>query len=308
MTKETGTRPLAGRVALVAGATRAAGRAMAIELGALGATVYATGRTTRAARSEMDRPETIEETGEAVDAAGGTGIAVRVDHSDPDQVAELVRRIERDHGRLDVLVNGVWGGDMFTEWDRPVWQHSLDKGLHLLHQGVDTHLITSHFALPLLIGRPGGLVVEMTDGTAEFNADYRGSIYYDLVKISVIRLAQAQATELREYGCAAVGVTPGWLRSEAMLDEFGVTEANWRDGTAKDPHFCSTESPRYVGRGVAALAADAKAARFTGRTLSSADLAAEYGVTDIDGTRPDWARYYAEVMKPGAAADDTGYR
>jgi NAD(P)-dependent dehydrogenase (short-subunit alcohol dehydrogenase family) len=299
---------LKGKVALVAGATRGAGRAIAVELGARGATVYGTGRTSRAGRSEMDRPETIEETAEAVTAAGGTGIAVRVDHSDPAQVAELAGRIDAEQGRLDVLVNDVWGGDKYTQWDKPVWEHSLADGLHLLHQGIDTHIITSHHALPLLIRRPGGLVVEVTDGTAEFNAAYRESLFYDLVKVSVIRLAVAQAFELKKHGGTAVSVTPGWIRSEAMLDEFGVTEANWRDGTAKDPHFCMTETPRYLGRGVAALAADPDVARFTGRSLSSADLSTEYGVTDVDGTRPDFPRYYDGVMLPGKPADDTGYR
>jgi NAD(P)-dependent dehydrogenase (short-subunit alcohol dehydrogenase family) len=296
-----------GKVALVAGATRAAGRATAVELGALGATVYATGRSTSAGRSEMNRPETIEQTAAAVDAAGGTGVAVRVDHSVPSEVAALVERIDADHGRLDVLVNNVWGGDMFTEWGKPIWEHSLHRGLRMLHQGVDTHLITSHHALPLLIRQPGGLVVEMTDGKA-IDGDYRGSVYYDLVKASLIRLAQAQSVELRPVGAVCVAVTPGWLRSERMLDEFGVGEHNWRDGTAKDAHFCMTESPHYVGRGVAALAADPNAIRFNGNTLSSADLAREYDVTDIDGTRPDFARYFTEVMAADRPAGDEGYR
>ncbi|XVU23695.1 SDR family oxidoreductase [Actinoplanes sp. CA-054009] len=289
-------RTLVGKVALVAGATRAAGRGIAVELGALGATVYATGRSTAAGRSEMDRPETIEETAAAVSAAGGTGIAVRVDHSDPGQVAGLVERVGAEHGRLDLLVNNVWGGDMFTEWGKTVWEHDLDRGLRLLHQGVDTHLITSHHALPLLIGRPGGLVVEMTDGQGD---DYRESIYYDLVKASVIRLARAQDFELRPHGCAAVAVTPGWLRSERMLDEFGVTEEGWRAAIAQDRHFAMSESPRYVGRGVAALAADPDVVRFGGQTLSSAELAVTYDLTDLDGGRPDFPRYYEEFMKPG---------
>jgi len=301
------TGALAGKVALVAGATRASGRAIAVAVGALGATVYVTGRSTRAGRSEMDRPETIEQTAAAVDAAGGTGIAVRVDHSVPTEVAALAGRIDVEQGRLDVLVDSVWGGDMFTEWGRTIWEHDLDRGLRLLRQGVDTHLITSHHALPLLIRRPGGVVVEMTDGKA-IDGDYRESVYYDLVKASVIRLAQAQAVELRPYGGVAVAVTPGWLRSERMLDEFGVSEHNWRDGTARDPHFCASESPHYVGRGVAALAADPGAARFSGQTLSSADLAAAYGITDADGTRPDFPRYFAEVMAPGRPAGDADYR
>jgi NAD(P)-dependent dehydrogenase (short-subunit alcohol dehydrogenase family) len=183
--------PLTGKIALVAGATRGAGRGIAVELGALGATVYTTGRSSTTARSEMNRPETIEQTAAAVTAIGGTGIPVRVDHSDPDQVAGLIAQIDAEHGRLDILVNNVWGGDIFTEWGKPVWEHNLDLGLHLLHQGVDTHLITSHHALPVLIRRPGGLVVEMTDGEADVNGEYRESVYYDLVKISVIRLAQA---------------------------------------------------------------------------------------------------------------------
>ncbi|MEV4350746.1 SDR family oxidoreductase [Actinoplanes sp. NPDC049596] len=288
-------RSLVGKVALVAGATRAAGRGIAVELGALGATVYATGRSTAAGRSEMDRPETIEETAAAVTAAGGAGVAVRVDHSRPAEVAALIARVDEEQGRLDLLVDNVWGGDMFTEWGKTVWEHDLDRGLRMLHQGVDTHLITSHHALPLLIRRPGGLVVEMTDGKS---GDYRESIYYDLVKASVIRLAQAQSFELRPFGGDAVAVTPGWLRSERMLDKFGVTEAGWRAGAAKDPHFLMSESPRYVGRGVAALAADPGAGRFGGQTLSSADLAVHYDLTDVDGRRPDFPRYYEEVMKP----------
>jgi NAD(P)-dependent dehydrogenase (short-subunit alcohol dehydrogenase family) len=299
--------PLGGKVALVAGATRATGRAIAVELGMLGATVYATGRTTSSSPSEMGRPETIEQTAAAVDAAGGAGIAVRVDHSVPAEVAALVRRIDTDHGRLDILVNDVWGGDMFTEWGKAIWEHSLDRGLRLLHQGVDTHLITSHHALPLMIRRPGGLVVEMTDGKA-IDGDYRESVFYDLVKVSVIRLAQAQAAELRPCGGVAVAVTPGWIRSERMLEKFGVTEDNWRDGTRKDPHFCITETPRYTGRGIAALAADPGAARFTGHTLSSVDLAAEYDLTDVDGTRPDFPRYFTEVMAGERPAGDVGYR
>ncbi|SNY57104.1 SDR family oxidoreductase [Paractinoplanes atraurantiacus] len=289
-------RTLVGKVALVAGATRAAGRGIAVELGALGATVYVTGRSTAAGRSEMDRPETIEETAAAVSEAGGAGIAVRVDHSDPGQVAGLVARVGAEHGRLDLLVNNVWGGDMFTEWGKTVWEHDLGRGLRLLHQGVDTHLITSHHALPLLIRRTGGLVVEMTDGKG---GDYRESIYYDLVKASVIRLAQAQDFELRPHGCAAVAVTPGWLRSERMLDKFGVTEDGWRAAVARDRHFAMSESPRYVGRGVAALAADPGAGRFGGQALTSADLAVTYDLTDLDGSRPDFPRYYDEVMKPG---------
>ncbi len=244
---------LKGKVALVAGATRGAGRGIAVELGAAGATVYFTGRTTRTQRSEYNRPETIEETAELVQHAGGQGIAVQVDHLDPAQVQALVARIESEQGRLDVLVNDVWGADFLIEWNVPVWKHSLEKGLRMLRLAIDTHIITSHFALPLLIKNPGGLVVEMTDGTAEYNnANYRLSLFYDLAKTSVIRMAWAQAQELRSHQCTAVALTPGWLRSEMMLDDYGVSEANWRDAIAKQPHFVITETPRYVGRAVAA--------------------------------------------------------
>jgi NAD(P)-dependent dehydrogenase (short-subunit alcohol dehydrogenase family) len=301
------TGRLGNKVALVAGATRGAGRAIAVQLGAAGATVYATGRSTRAQRSEMDRPETIEETAELVTAAGGNGIAVQVDHLDPAQVRAVVARIERERGRLDVLVNDVWGGDPLTQWDTPLWEHSLTNGLRLLRLAIDTHIITSHHALPLLIRRPGGLVVEVTDGTAEGNAAYRGSFFYDLAKIAVIRLALAQAEELRPHGGTAVAVTPGWLRSEAMLDRFGVTEATWREGLAADPHFAMSETPAYIGRCVAALAGDPDVARWAGQSLSSARLAQVYGLSDLDGSRPDWPRYYDEVMAAGRPADPTGY-
>jgi NAD(P)-dependent dehydrogenase (short-subunit alcohol dehydrogenase family) len=301
--------PLEGRVALVAGATRGAGRGIAVALGAAGATVYCTGRSTRAARSDYDRPETIEETAERVDAAGGTGIAVRVDHLVPGEVAALVGRIDAEQGRLDVLVNDVWGGEQLFEWDTPVWEHDLDAGLRLLHQAVDTHLITSHHALPLLIRRPGGLVVEMTDGTAEYNAvNYRNSAFYDLAKAAVIRLAFSQGRELAPHGATAVALTPGWMRSEMMLDAFAVTEETWRDALADQPHFAISETPLFVGRAVAALAADPDRARHNGASLSSGAVAAEYGFTDVDGSRPDCWRYMVEVVDAGLPADPTGYR
>ncbi|ASU86262.1 short-chain dehydrogenase [Nocardiopsis gilva YIM 90087] len=301
---------LTGKVALVAGATRGAGRAIAVELGRSGATVYATGRTTRDQRSEMNRPETIEETAELVTAAGGTGIPVRVDHLERDEVRALVERIGTEHGRLDVLVNDIWGGDIFLAWDRPLWEQSLDKGLRMLRLGIDTHAITSHYALPLLIGEPGGLVVEMTDGTSEFNAHYRADVgfFYDLVKVAVQRMALAQAAELRPHGATAVAVTPGWLRSEAMLDGFGVTEDTWRDALSSQPHFCISESPAFVGRAIAALAVDPDVARWSGQTLSSGHLAQVYGFTDTDGSRPDAWRYITEVQTTGKPADATGYR
>ncbi|MEV0148376.1 MULTISPECIES: SDR family oxidoreductase [unclassified Nonomuraea] len=300
---------LKGKVALVAGGTRGAGRGIAVELGAAGATVYVTGRTTRSERSEYDRPETIEETAELVSAAGGHGIAVQVDHLDHARVRELVERIDREQGRLDVLVNDVWGGERLAQWETPLWEHDLDGGLRLLRLAVDTHIVTSHYALPLLTRAPGGLVVEMTDGTKEYNdGNYRVSFFYDLAKIAVIRLAYAQAHELKPFGCAAVALTPGWLRSEMMLDIFGVTEDNWRDATAAQPHFVISESPRFTGRAVAALAADPEVMRWSGRSLSSGELAGEYGFTDVDGSRPDCWRYLVEVMDAGRPADATGYR
>ena len=309
MTHQRGDQPLQGKVALVAGATRGAGRGIAVELGAAGATVYCTGRSTAGARSEYDRPETIEQTAALVDEAGGEGLAVRVDHLEPAQVRELVARIEADHGRLDVLVNDVWGGEKLFEWDTPLWEHDLDNGLRLLRLALDTHLITSHHALPLLIRRPGGLVVEMTDGTAEYNAaNYRINAFYDLAKTAVIRLAFAQSRDLAPHGGTAVALTPGWLRSEMMLDGFGVTEDNWRDATERIPHFGISETPRYVGRAVAALAADPEKRRHTGASLSSGGLAQEYGFTDLDGSRPDAWRYMVEVQDPGMPADTTGYR
>lgn len=293
-------QPLSSQVALVAGATRGAGRGIAIELGAAGATVYATGRTTRNERSPMQRPETIEETAELVSAAGGSGIAVQVDHTDPGQVARLVQRIEHEQGgRLDVLVNDIWGGDPLTEWSVPFWKHSLEGGLKLLHQAVDTHIVTSHYAVPLRVERGSGLVVEITDGASD---DYRGSLFYDLAKASVIRLAKAQAAELGKHGVTALALTPGFLRSEAMLDHFGVSEANWRDGARKDPHFAASETPRYIGRAVAALAGDPDRARWSGQALSSWQLSHEYGFEDIDGRRPDWGAHFAEHVAGGDAA------
>jgi NAD(P)-dependent dehydrogenase (short-subunit alcohol dehydrogenase family) len=300
---------LKGKVALVAGATRGAGRGIAVELGAAGATVYVTGRTTRTQRSEVNRPETIEETAELVQHAGGQGIAVQVDHLDPAQVQALVARIEGEQGRLDILVNDVWGADFLIEWNVPLWKHSLENGLRTLRLAIDTHIITSHFALPLLIKNTGGLVVEMTDGTAEYNdTNYRLSLFYDLAKTSVIRIAWAQAKELRPHRCTAVALTPGWLRSEQMLDNYGVSEANWRDAIAKQPHFVITETPRYVGRAVAHLAADRDVERWSGQSLSSGQLAKIYGFTDLDGSQPDAWRYVVEVQDVGKPADATGYR
>jgi NAD(P)-dependent dehydrogenase (short-subunit alcohol dehydrogenase family) len=276
------TADLTRKIALVAGATRGAGRGIAVELGAAGATVYVTGRTTRSQQSEYARPETIEETAEMVTAAGGSGIAVRVDHLVPQEVEALVARIRREEGRLDILVNDIWGGEHLTEWNKPVWEHSLDKGLHMLRLAIDTHLITAHYALALMIERPGGLMVEMTDGTAEYNeTHYRLCPYYDLVKTGVIRMAWAHAKDLAPHGATAVSLTPGWMRSE---------------------------TPRFTGRAVAALAADPQRTRWNGQSLSSGGLAKVYGFDDMDGSRPDCWRYMDEVMERGNPADATGYR
>ena len=296
-------RALRGRVAVVAGATRGAGRGIAAALGEVGATVICTGRSSAAGRggSDYDRPETIEETADLVTRLGGVGIAIQVDHLDSEEVRRLAARVRDEHGRIAVLVNDIWGAELLkggpADWNTPIWEHDLDTGLRILRLAVDTHLITSHHLLPLLIDRPGGLLVEVTDGTTAYNASrYRISAFYDLAKVAVNRLAFSHGHELQPHGATAVALTPGWLRSEMMLDNFGVTEANWRD--AMDPNrvaerpsapegFARSESPRYVGRAVAALAADGDRARWNQRSVSSAQLAREYGFTDIDGTQPD---------------------
>lgn len=299
---------LKNKIALVAGATRGAGRGIAVELGAAGATVYVTGRTTYTQRSEYNRPETIEETAALVDQAGGQGIAVVVDHLNPTQVCSLVAQIERQQGHLDILVNDI-GGEYLAEFNKPVWELSLEKGLRLLRLAIDTHLITNHFALPLLIQNPGGLVVEITDGTVEYNErNYRLSLFYDLAKTSLVRMAWGLSKELQSYHCTAVALTPGWLRSELMLDRFGVSEANWQDATAQEPHFIIAETPRYVGRAVAHLAGDPEVERWNGQSLSSGQLAQVYGFTDLDGSQPDAWRYIQEVQEMGKPADATGYR
>jgi NAD(P)-dependent dehydrogenase (short-subunit alcohol dehydrogenase family) len=285
----------------VAGATRGAGRGIAAALGEAGATVICTGRSSVTGRggSDYDRPETIEETAELVARLGGTGIAIQVDHLDSDQVRSLAERVRVDHGGIDVLVNDIWGAEVLkggpSDWNTPIWEHDLDRGLRILRLGVDTHLITSHHLLPLLISKPGGLLVEVTDGTAEYNAShYRISVFYDLAKVAVNRLAFSQGHELKPHGATAIAITPGWLRSEMMLDNFGVTEENWRDaldpnrvGPTAPPGFALSESPRYVGRGVAALASDPDRARWNQQSVSSAQLAREYAFTDVDGSQPD---------------------
>jgi NAD(P)-dependent dehydrogenase (short-subunit alcohol dehydrogenase family) len=299
---------LRGRVALVAGATRGAGRGIAVQLGACGATVYCTGRTTSSQRSEMNRAETIEETAALVDAAGGRGIAVQVDHLEPQQVRALLARIEREQGHLHLLVNDIFGATKI-EWNKAVWESDLEYGLRSLRLAIDTHAITSHFAIPLLLETPGGLVVEVNDGTAEYNdRTYRNSFFYDLAKAGVQRMGFALAHELGSRGATAVTLTPGWLRSEAMLDAFEVSEANWREATKFQPHFAISETPAFVGRAVAALAQDPQVSRWNGKSLSSGQLAKVYGFTDLDGSQPDAWRYLVEVQDLGKPADTTGYR
>jgi len=289
------------RVGLVAGATRGAGRAIAVELARAGFFVYATGRSSRTSGpSEIGRPETIEETGDLIAAAGGAGSALVVDHEDPDSVFGLVSTIERDHGRLDVLVNDIFGGDRYMEWDKPLWEHDWAGGLRMLQMGVHTHLITCRAAIPLMLRTAEalgacGLIVEVTDGTSQANAEFRPNVgfYYDLVKANVERIVKGLTAELEDRPVTAVGVTPGWLRSEKMLENFGVTEANWRDACRERPGFGISESPTYVARGVAALAGAADADRWAGTILSARRLADAYGITDTDGSRPDCWGYVA---------------
>lgn len=294
---------LQGKIAVVAGATRGAGRGIACMLGEAGAVVYCTGRSSRGRErgqigaSPFDlahRPETIEETAEKVTALGGVGIPVQVDHTNEVQVKALVDRIGAEQGRLDLLINDIWGGDELTEWGKPFWELTVEKGFLMLQRGVHSHIITGRYAAPLMVGQGKGLIVEITDGD---RLEYRGNLFYDLVKASVIRLAYAMSEELRSHGVSALAVTPGFLRSEAMLDHFNVTEATWREGAKKDRHFIASETPSYVGRAVVALASDPQVAQKSGRVFSSWGLAQEYGFTDIDGTQPNWGKYFEENIK-----------
>ena len=305
---------LRGHIAVVAGATRGAGRGIAAALGEAGATVYCSGRSSRsrALQSDYDRPETIEETAEIVTSLGGKGIPAVVDHLDPEQVRSLSEQIGDAHGHIDMLVNDIWGAEQLKggppDWNKPIWQLDLSKGLRILRLGIDTHLITSHYLLPLLIKRPGGLLVEVTDGTLEYNAShYRLSVFYDLAKVAVNRLAFSQGHELAQHQATAVAISPGWLRSEMMLDGYNVTEENWRTAAAP-PGFAVSESPRYVGRAIVAIATDPKRARWNQRSVTSGQLAAEYGFTDIDGSRPDVWRYELDVENGRQGVDPSDYR
>lgn len=287
---------LKGKVAVVAGATRGAGRGIAVMLGEAGATVYVTGRSVRGRPATVGRSETIEETAELVNARGGVGIAVRVDHTVEEEVKALFERVGREQdGRLDLLVNDVWGGDELTRWDEPFWEHSLHNGLLMQERAVHSHIITSHYGVPLMVERAQGLIIEVTDGV---DYGYRGNLFYSLAKISAIHLAKAMAEDLRKrsINITSVALTPGFLRSEAMLDGFGVTEQNWQDAVKKDAHFIASETPFYIGRAVVALASDANVAEKSGKMLSSWDLACEYGFKDVDGRQPDWGTYFKENL------------
>ncbi len=285
---------LKNKVAVVAGATRGAGRGIAVELGAAGAIVYCTGRSIKGKTS--GRPETINETADMVTKAGGKGIAIQVDHTQSDQVQELFQQISGEHnGRIDLLVNDIWGGDELTEWNVPYWEHSLDAGLQMLERAIHTHIITSHYATSLLLKSKSGIIFEITDGKTY---DYRGTFFYDLVKVSVMRMAYSMAKDLRPHNVAAVAVTPGFLRSEAMLDHFGVTEKKWRDGIKGDKYFAFSETPHYIGRAIVALATDPKIMDKSGKTVATWDLSEEYGFVDMDGSQPHWQRNYeAEIAR-----------
>lgn len=291
--------PLDGRIAVVAGATRGAGRGIACMLGETGATVYCTGRSIRGQPASGARPETIEETAELVTKHGGRGIHVQVDHTIPDQVKALFELVGREQGRLDILVNDIWGGDALTEWGKPFWDLELEKGTLMLDRAVNAHIITSRYGVPIMIRQDSGLVIEITDGAGLY---YRGNLFYDLAKVTAIRLAYAMAKDLHETNITALAVTPGFLRSEAMLDHFGVTEQNWRDAIKKDPHFCESETPFYVGRAVAALAADANVANKAGKAWSSWKLAREYGFKDVDGRQPHFSDYLTGLVADALSA------
>ena len=292
-------KPLAGKVAVVAGATRGAGRGIAVELGAAGATVYCTGRSVRGNPSDMNRPETIDETAELVTQAGGHGIAVQTDHTQEDEVKALFKRVEAEqNGQLDVLVNDVWGGDSLTEW-KLFWELELNKGRTMLERAVFSHIVTSRYGVPLMIANGRGLIIEITDGDT---FDYRGALFYDLAKVAAIRLAADMAADFRraDLRITALALTPGFLRSEEMLDHFGVTEENWQDGAKKDPNFIASETPHFVGRAVMALASDPNVHEKAGGAFSSWALSDEYSFTDLGGATPHWGRHFEKIKREQA--------
>ena len=293
-------KPLDGQVALVAGATRGAGRGIAVELGRAGAVVYCTGRSSRSGVSPSGRPEVIEETAELIEASGGTAHAVRVDHQDEAQVQALVARVQTEQGRLDVLVNDVWGGDGMVDWNSKVWSLDIGAVRALLNQALVSHLITARHALPMMIEKKRGLVLEITDGLGD---GYRGQILHDMIKAAVLRLGYAMAWDLRGTGVTALTLTPGFLRSEHVLEHFGVTEASWQDAAAQDPLFAQSETPFLIGRGIAALAADPDVGRLAGAALASEDLVDLYGLEDVDGRAPHVYRHFEVIAERIVAAD-----
>jgi NAD(P)-dependent dehydrogenase (short-subunit alcohol dehydrogenase family) len=295
---------LQGKVAVVAGATRGAGRAMAIALGSAGAIVYCTGRTTAAQKSDMNRSETIDETAELVTSAGGQGIAVRVDHTQEAEVKGLFERIAQEqNGQLDILINDIWGGDQLSEWETPFWELVLDKGFQMLERGLHSHIITSRYGVPLMVKRGQGLIIEITDGD---QPNYRGNLFYDLVKSSINRIAYGMAEELKGKDLTritALALTPGFLRSEAMLDHFGVTVDTWRDAIAKDPYFAGSETPYYIGQAVLALATDPNVHSKAGQAWSTWTLVEEYDFKDVDGTQPHWGNFFKAMRAKENAAE-----
>jgi NAD(P)-dependent dehydrogenase (short-subunit alcohol dehydrogenase family) len=261
-------------------------------LGEAGATVYCTGRSTRVRSAMQNRPESIEDTAQMVTDRGGVGIALRADHTKEPEIQSVVDRIYADHGHLDLLVNDIWGGDELTEWGIPFWEADPNKWQLMFERGIHTHLLTSKFFVPLLLQSDRGLIVELTDGD---HFGYRTNLYYDLVKTTIIRLAFGMAKELQKTRATAVAVTPGFMRSEAVLDHFGVTEDIWRDAIEQDSHFAASETPFFVGRAVAALAADPEIHTKAGRVYASWDLAREYGFSDMDGSQPYWPEHLESV-------------
>ena len=288
------TSTLSGHVAVVAGATRGAGRGIARALGEAGATVYCTGRSSRGQPSSYNRPETIDDTADMVTAIGGRGIAVRVDHSVEADVKALFARVVKEQQRLDVLVNSIGGENPLLGGWKSFWQADLERGSEALQQSLVSHLITAKHAAPIMMKRKRGLIVEVTEGDTVFGGG--GNPLTDVVKSALKSFAARIAGELQGRGVAAVSITPGFLRSETMLEHFGVTEANWRDGGKKDKHFLQSESPLFVGRAVAALAADPKILDRSGDILTSWELSRDYGFTDADGRRPDWGEYFGPVV------------
>lgn len=308
-TDQTDQTDLTDRITLVTGATRGAGRAIAVALAERGATVWITGRSAEGHRGDYDRAETLEQTAELVEAAGGKAFLRRVDHLVPEQVAGLAAAIEAEHGRLDVLVDDVWGGEELFMPAKPIWEHELSKSLRMIELAVTSHLITAHHLLGLVVRQPGGLVVEVTDGTWEYNETrYREQLAFDVAKNALIRMAFGLQHELEPHGGTAVCISPGFLRSEMMLDTFGVTEDNWLDATKQEPHFAIAETPAYVGRAIAAIAADPEKARWGGRSTSSGEVAIDYGIRDLDGSQPDGWRYFIEVVDGGADRTAADYR